>query len=99
MLTVELAPYLEDEDEDGSCLFAVNKSSAAAEMGDRLATMNRKVGAAVPLSVVGELGPHLTQCCLGRGLPPRQVAWGNRPTVWPQHTNVTDRQTGQTTVP
>jgi len=26
-------------------------------------------GAAVPLSV-GELGPHLTQCGLGRGLPP-----------------------------
>ena len=26
-------------------------------------------GAAVPLSV-GQLGPHLTQCGLGRGLPP-----------------------------
>jgi len=35
-----------------------NKSSAVAEMGDRLVTidMARKVGAAVPLSV-GELGP------------------------------------------
>jgi len=43
-------------------------------MGDRLATldMGRKVGAAVPLSV-GELGPHLTQCRLDRGLPPYQV--------------------------
>jgi len=31
-------------------------------MGDRLATidMGRKVGAAVPLYVGGELGPHLT---------------------------------------
>ena len=53
----------------------LNKSSAAAEMGDRLATINmgRKVVAAVSLSV-GELGPHLTQCGLGRGLPPYQVA-------------------------
>jgi len=44
-------------------------------MGDRLATvdMGRKVGAAVALSVE-ELGPHLTQCRLGRGLPPYQVA-------------------------
>ena len=48
-----------------------NKSSAVAEMGDHLATIDtgRKVGAAVPLSV-GELGPHLRQFCLGRGLPP-----------------------------
>jgi len=40
----------------------VNKSSAVAEMGDRLATIDirRKVGgAAVPFSL-GELGPHLT---------------------------------------
>jgi len=45
-------------------------STAVAEMGDRLATtyMGRKLGRAVPLS--GELGPHLTQCRLGRGLPP-----------------------------
>jgi len=45
-------------------------------MGDRLATigMDRKVGAAVPLSLRGELGPHLTQCCLGRGLPAYQMA-------------------------
>jgi len=52
------------------CPFArLNKSSAVAEMGDRLTTidMGRKVGAAVLLSV-GELGPHLTQCCRGRGL-------------------------------
>ena len=45
----------------------VYKSSAVVEMGDRLATidMGRKVGAAVSLSV-GALGPHLTQCRLGR---------------------------------
>ena len=56
------------------------KSSAVAEMGNRLATidMGQKVGAAVPLSV-GELGPHLTQCGLGRALPAYQVAfWGDR---------------------
>jgi len=33
--------------------------------------MGRKLGA-VPL--LGELSPHLTQCGLGRGLPPRQVS-------------------------
>ena len=45
-----------------------------AEMDDRLATidMGRKEGD-VPLSEE-ELGPHQTQCGLGRGLPPYQVA-------------------------
>jgi len=45
-------------------------------MGDRLATidMDLKVaGAVVPLSV-GELGPNVTQCGLGQGLPPYQVS-------------------------
>jgi len=53
-----------------------SKSSAVAEMGDRLAAidMGRKVGGAVPPSV-GDIGPHLTQCHLGRGLPPDQVAF------------------------
>ena len=52
-----------------------NKSSEVAEMNDRLATIDsgRKVGATVLLSVE-ELSPHLTQCRLGRGLPPYQVA-------------------------
>jgi len=52
-----------------------NNSSAVAEMGDRLAAtdMGRKVGGAVVPLTVGELGPHLTQCRLSRGLPPRQV--------------------------
>jgi len=38
----------------------------------RLATidMGQKVGAAVPPFGDGELDPHLTQCRLGRGLPP-----------------------------
>jgi len=29
-----------------------------------------KWGSAVPLSGARDLGPHLTQCRLGRGLPP-----------------------------
>ena len=54
----------------------MNKSSAVAEMGDH--GLNRhgpKRGgrAAVPLSR-GELGPRITQCGLGRDLPPYQVA-------------------------
>ena len=46
----------------------LEKCSAVAEMGDRLAAIDigRKLGA-VPL--LGELGPQVTQCGLGRGLP------------------------------
>ena len=44
----------------------------------------------------GELGPHLTQCGLGRGLPPYQVAsWSIQPFG---HNTQHHRQTGQTTV-
>ena len=50
--------------------------------------------AAVPLSV-GELGPHLTQCGLDRGLSSIPSGILIHPTVWPQYTNVTDRQTEQ----
>jgi len=55
-----------------------NKSSAVAEMGDRLATIDvgRKLGAmgcAPPFGGAGA-GSYLTQYCLGRGLPPYQVA-------------------------
>ena len=41
--------------------FSTCKSPAVAEMGDSLATidMNKKVEAAVPLSM-GKLGPHVT---------------------------------------
>jgi len=51
-----------------------NKCSAAAEMSDHFAAtdMGRKERAAVPL--LRELGPHLTQYGLGRGLPPYQLA-------------------------
>ena len=82
------------------CLFAIayiNKSSAVAEIGNRLATidMDRKVcvGAAVPLSV-GEGGKA--------GSPSNTVSPRPRsiqvPIVWPQYTNVTDRQTGHRSV-
>jgi len=57
-----------------SCKRKVNKCSAVAEMGDRLAAidMDRKEGDCYVPS--GGLGPHLTQCHLGRSLPPYQVA-------------------------
>jgi len=53
------------------CYRTFNESSEVAEMGDRArAKWAEKWGrSAVPLSV-RELGPHLTQCSLGRGLPP-----------------------------
>ena len=73
-----------------------NKSSAVYQMGDRLATidMGRKLGG-VPLFSRGgaELGPHLTQCRLGRGLPPYQVAsWFIQPFGHNTPTSQTDRQ-------
>ena len=52
-------------------------SSAVAEMGDCLTTidMNRKVGHGAAVSLfVGELGPHLTQYGVARGLFWYQVA-------------------------
>jgi len=59
-----------------------NKSSAVAEMGDRLATIGigRKWGGAA-VGAGSPLGPHLTQCGLGRGLPSGILI---QPTVWPQ---------------
>jgi len=53
-----------------------NKSSAVAEMGDRLATIDirRKAGVLCPILGREELGPHRTQCRLGRGLPPYDMA-------------------------
>ena len=53
------------------CIYLIHsKSAAVAEMGDRARAKRAEKwgGAAVPLSV-GQLGPHLTQCGLGRGLP------------------------------
>jgi len=72
------------------------KTSAVAEMGDRSATIDvgRRVGAVVPPG--GELGPHLTQC-MPPGPRPTSVPSGMfiHPTIWPQYTNVTDRQDSQ----
>ena len=55
------------------------KCSAVAEIGDRLATveMGWKLAGRAPL---GAAGPYLTQCRLGRCLPPYQVAsWSIQP--------------------
>jgi len=62
-------------------------------MGDRLATvdMGRKVEAALRLSV-GEAGSQYNTMWPG----PRHISVPSgvliHPTVWPQYTNVTDRQ-------
>jgi len=59
-----------------------NKSSAVAEMGDRLATvdMRRKVGRGWCGGAGSPLAHHPTQCGLGRGLPLYQVAsWSIQP--------------------
>ena len=65
------------------CFVAVfNKCSAVAEVGDCLATidMGRKEGAAVPLLEGRWVPIYLTQCGLGRGLFPYQVAsWSIQP--------------------
>jgi len=48
---------------------------SVVEIGDHArAKWAEKWEGAVPLIVVGELGPHLTQCRLHRGLPAYQVA-------------------------
>jgi len=66
-------------------------------MGDRLAKIDMAENwEAVPLW--GKLqGPHLAKC--GRG--PRPTSMPSfiliRPTVWPQYTNVTDRQADRQT--
>jgi len=74
-------------------------SSAVAEMGDHFAIidmgqndMGREVGVGVPLSA-GELGPHLTQSRLSRGLPPYQVASGS---IQPLGHNTPTLQTDRT---
>jgi len=69
-------------------------------MGDRFATiyMGRKVGeVALPVSV-GEAGSLSNT--MSPGPRPTSVLNGILidPTAWLQYTNVTDRQTGQTTV-
>ena len=74
-----------------------NKSSAVAEMGDRLATIDRPKsdGAAVPISV-GAAGSRSNT--VWPEPRPTSVPSGIliHPTIWPQYTNVTGRRTGQT---
>ena len=59
-------------------------------MGNRLATtdIGRKEGTAVSLygGRAAPAGPHLTQCGLGRDLPPYQSGILIHPAVWPQQT-------------
>jgi len=78
-----------------------NKNSAVAETGDHFATIDigRKLGAAVPPVFCRgweELGPHLTQYGLGRGLPPYQMApWSIQPFGHNTPTLQADRQDRQ----
>ena len=64
-------------------------------MGDRLATidMDRRVGGCCDPFRGEEQGPDLTQCRLPTSVPSGILI---HPTVWPQYTNVTDRQDRQT---
>ena len=48
--------------------------STVAEMGDRLATIDTGPKLGGGCATLGELGPHVTQCRLGSGLSPYQVA-------------------------
>ena len=48
----------------------VSKSSAVAEMGDRGHNRHGPKIGAVPVFGVGKVDLHVTQCGLGRGLPP-----------------------------
>jgi len=69
------------------------KSSAVAEMDDRMATidMGRKLGSCCAPFREGA-GSHLTQCRLGTGLSPYQVAsWS----IQPFGHNTPTSQTGQ----
>jgi len=60
---------------DVACCQITLTTWPVAEMVDRLATidMGRKIGVCCSLFHRGA-GSHLTQCCLGRGLPSYQVA-------------------------
>jgi len=69
-------------------------------MDHRLATIDisRKLGGCCApfLAGAGELGPHLTQCGLGRGLPLYQVtSWSIQLFGHNTPTSQTDRQTRQ----
>jgi len=66
----------------------------------RLATIRgaKSGGLLCPFLVGSDLGPHLTQCGRGRELLNAKFHLDPsvHPTVWPQYTNVTDRQTDRT---
>jgi len=63
------------------------KCLAVAEMGDRLATIDvgQKLEGMCPFGEE-ELGPHLTQCGVGQGLPSYQGGILIHPAVCPQQT-------------
>ena len=81
-----------------------NNSSAVAQRGNRLATINmgrnrhgQKSGGCCAPFRGGSWICHLTQCRLGRGLPPYQVvSWSIQPFGHNTPMLQTDRQTGQT---
>jgi len=64
------------------------KSSALAEMGDSLATIDmvREDGGCCAPVRGGESGPHITQCSLGREVYCISVGILIHPAVWPQQT-------------
>ena len=56
-------------------LYSEYKSSAVVEMGDcATAKWAEKWGQGLLSPFQWGMGPHRTQCCLGRGLPPYQMA-------------------------
>jgi len=76
----------------------LNKSSAVAETGDRLATIDvgQKVGATMPLSVGGAGFPSNTMSPGPRPIPPYQVvSWSIQPFGHNTPTSQTDRQDRQ----
>ena len=73
-----------------------NKGSVVAEMGNHLATINigRREEAAMPLSG-GEMGPIKNNVAWAEAYLHLSLSLSHR-IVWPQYTNVTDRQDRQT---
>jgi len=69
-----------------------NKSSAVAEMGDHLATieMSQKAGGGCCAPFLGGAGSPSNTMSPGLSSIPNCILI--HPTVWPQDTNVTDRQ-------
>jgi len=72
------------------------RTKCRLDLSNRLTTkdMSRKLGRRFsPLFWRGELGPHLTQCGQGRGLPARQVSSGS---IQPFGHNTPTSQTNRT---